>query len=601
MATAKRLYLYTVSAIGLGLILAAGTTLLRLVLVRLGIHAVDPFSSGFYAVVPGYGNPDREALAGAIGMMVVGLPLWLIHWGLAERMVRGDGADAEAERHSILRSIFFAVVLGSLLGYAASSFVDALREGFAAPLGATDPWTYVDLAGSAATVVVVGAAWCYHAWIRASDLRHGPALRGPAAWISRLYLYGAAFVGLAAALAATTSLLNTVVDAASGSQGVGPFSNGFGPAPSPGMVVPTAAWWVRPVVAAGATLLVWGWVWAGHWLYANRLHARADEHGQSERASRVRLAFFVGVVALGVGVASGAFAQALGALISVVVGAAPTRGTRAALRDVGAPAVAAAFYIVAWWAHRRYAIHEQARVEGGSPLRAIRPMDYITALFGLGLLAGGLAALIGLLVEYAARGNFTGLGLPGYYGSWRSEGARDIGFAVVGLAVLLWPWLAARRRLAVDRPSEVRSTSRRSYLFLVVGAAVVPAAWGLAIIVSAAARVAVGLDASGFGSSVAYPLAVLVVGAAVAAFHGTILRREMAFGGRGEAVTPVAAVAVEATVPVAPAPVRPGAEVVIGGPAGADMEPLRAWLAATLPPGYSIGLRPTPETPESQA
>ena len=599
MATAKRLYLYTVSAIGLGLVLAAGTTLLRLVLVRLGIHAVDPFSTGFYAVVPGYGNPDREALAAAIGMMVVGLPLWLIHWGLAERMVRGDGADAEAERHSILRSFFFAVVLGSLLGYAASSLVDALREGLAAPLGATDPWTYVDLAGSASAVVVVGVAWCYHAWTRASDLRHGPALQGPAAWISRLYLYGAIFVGLAAALAATTSLLNTAVDAAAGSQGVAPFSNGFGPSLAPGMDVPTAAWWVRPVLAAGATLLVWGWVWAGHWIYANRLHARLDEHGQSERASRVRLAFFVGVVALGVGVGSGAFAQSLGALIGVVVGAAQATGARWLLRDVGEPAVAAAFYIVAWWAHRRYAIHEQARVEGGSPLRAIRPMDYITALFGLGLLAGGLAALIGLLLQYAVRGNFTGLGLPGYYGSWRSEAARDIGFAVVGLAVLLWPWLAGRRRLAVDRPSEVRSSSRRSYLFLVVGASVVAAAWGLAIIVSAAARVAVGLDASGFGSSVAYPLAVLAVATAVAAFHGTILRREMAFGGGGGEAPIVAAV--EASVPIAQAPVRPASEVVISGPEGADLEPLRAWLAATLPPGYSIAVRPTVETPESQA
>jgi hypothetical protein len=333
-------------------------------------------------------------------------------------------------------------------------------------------------------------------------------------------------------------------------------------------------------------------------MFANRLNARADEHGQSERASRVRLAFFVGVVALGVGVGSAAFAQSLGALIGVVVGAAQATGARWLFRDVGGPAAAAAFYIVAWWVHRRFAIHEQARVEGGSSLRAIRPMDYVTALFGLALLAGGLAALIGLLLQYAARGTFTGLGLPGYYGSWRSEAARDIGFAVVGLAVLLWPWLAARRRLAIDRPSEVRSTSRRSYLFLVVGASVVAAAWGIAVIVSAAARVAVGLDSSGFGSSVAYPLAVLVVGAAVAVFHGTILRREMAFGG-GEAA-PVVAGAVEATVPVAPASARPGAEVVIGGPAGSDMEPLRAWLATTLPPGYSIGLRPTSETPESQ-
>jgi len=64
-----------------------------------------------------------------------------------------------------------------------------------------------------------------------------------------------------------------------------------------------------------------GWVWSGHWLYAGRLRARGDEQGQSERSSRLRLSFFVGVVAVGVGLATTAFGDGLGVLIGAVIGA----------------------------------------------------------------------------------------------------------------------------------------------------------------------------------------------------------------------------------------------------------------------------------------
>ena len=527
MATARRLYLYIVSGIGLGLILSAGTTLLGLVLDRLGIHAVDPFSSGPFPVATGSAPLNREALAGAIGLMAVGLPLWLIHWGLVERTVRRNGPEAEAERQSQMRSLFFAIVLGSLLVIAASAAVDALREGISRPLGATDPFVYVDIAGSVATAVVVGGAWGYHAWVRARDLRRGPAIRGSAAWISRLYLYGAAFAGLVAVLAATAAMINTVIDVVAGYQGSAFYDGGLqlpGEVGSMGLTVPTAAWWVRPVIAAGATILIWGWVWSGHWLYAGRLRARGDEQGQSERSSRLRLSFFVGVVAVGVGLATTAFGDGLGVLIGAVIGAPRSGAGLPVWHDVIGPPAAAVFAIVAWWAHRRFATREQAEVEDGSALRAVRPMDYMTALIGLGFLTVGLVGLLTLLAQQTMGETLYGAGI---LGSWRDQAARDIGYAVVGVPVLLWPWLASRRRLAVDRAGEVRSSSRRYCLFFVVGASVVAGAGSLAIVVTQVARVAVGLDSSGFGSSVAYPLAILAVAAAVVVIFGAILYRDM--------------------------------------------------------------------------
>jgi hypothetical protein len=598
MATARRLYLYIVSGIGLGLILSAGTTLLGLVLDRLGIHAVDPFSSGPFPVATGSAPLNREALAGAIGLMAVGLPLWLIHWGLVERTVRRNGPEAEAERQSQMRSLFFAIVLGSLLVIAASAAVDALREGISRPLGATDPFVYVDIAGSVATAVVVGGAWGYHVWVRARDLRRGPAIRGSAAWISRLYLYGAAFAGLVAVLAATAAMINTVIDVVAGYQGSAFYDGGLqlpGEVGSMGLTVPTAAWWVRPVIAAGATILIWGWVWSGHWLYAGRLRARGDEQGQSERSSRLRLSFFVGVVAVGVGLATTAFGDGLGVLIGAVIGAPRSGAGLPVWHDVIGPPAAAVFAIVAWWAHRRFATREQAEVEDGSALRAVRPMDYMTALIGLGFLTVGLVGLLTLLVQQTMGETLYGAGI---LGSWRDQAARDIGYAVVGVPVLLWPWLASRRRLAVDRAGEVRSSSRRYCLFFVVGASVVAGAGSLAIVVTQVARVAVGLDSSGFGSSVAYPLAILAVAAAVVVIFGAILYRDMT-GGAG-APSEAGAGAIEAPVGAPWQPpqteTRRGLEIVIGGPENSDMEPLRAWLAATLPPGYSLAVRPVGET-----
>jgi hypothetical protein len=309
----------------------------------------------------------------------------------------------------------------------------------------------------------------------------------------------------------------------------------------------------------------------------------------------LRLSFFVGVVAVGVGLATTAFGDGLGVLIGAVIGAPRSGAGLPVWHDVIGPPAAAVFAIVAWWAHRRFATREQAEVEDGSALRAVRPMDYMTALIGLGFLTVGLVGLLTLLAQQTMGETLYGAGI---LGSWRDQAARDIGYAVVGVPVLLWPWLASRRRLAVDRAGEVRSSSRRYCLFFVVGASVVAGAGSLAIVVTQVARVAVGLDSSGFGSSVAYPLAILAVAAAVVVIFGAILYRDMT--GSAGAPSEAGAGAIEAPVGAPWQPpqteTRRGLEIVIGGPENSDMEPLRAWLAATLPPGYSLAVRPVGET-----
>ena len=582
MATAKRLYLYIVSAIGLGLLLVAGSTLIRLLLDRLGLHATSPYGGFYY----GTAHPVREAVAGAIGMIVVGLPLFLLHWSLVERMVRGDSPEAAVERRSVVRSVFFALALGSLLVWTATATVDFLREGICGPLDAKDLYGIVDIGGSLSVVVVVGGAWLYLAWVRARDLRQGPKLEGPAAWISRLYLYGAAFVGIVTALTASMSLIGTGIDSLAGYSGIGYpiFSGYYGPY-GPNATMPTAAWWVRPVVAAAASGLVWIAVWFGHWRYAGRLNARDDGQGQAERISRVRLAYFVGVVAIGIGALASGLGQSLGAVIGALVGAPRISDALPLWRDILQPSAAVVVLALAWWLHRSLGQREQAAIASGSSLRAVRPMDYVTALIGLGVFAFELATLVALLADKATGAPISILGTSG---SWGLEAASAIGFAVVGLPIWLWPWLSAGRRLARDRPAETRSSSRRYYLFAVAGASVVTGAWSMAMVISQLVRVALSLDSPNLGWNVSLPLGFLLVAAPMLGYHLLVLRREMT----PEVELAVEAGAAAAEVAQAPALVAQAAqELVIFGPAGPDFEALRASIASRLPAGYSIRVR----------
>ena len=92
MRTVRRLYLYAIALISLETVLWGVINLIR-----------GSLQQG--AVGGGAGQ-----LAGALALVTVGLPVFLIHWWLAQR---GAGRDAE-ERRAGLRAVFLYVVMGVL-------------------------------------------------------------------------------------------------------------------------------------------------------------------------------------------------------------------------------------------------------------------------------------------------------------------------------------------------------------------------------------------------------------------------------------------------------------------------------------------------------
>lgn len=599
MATARRLYLYIVSAIALGLLLNGASTLLRLIFDQLGFGPVSTLGNYAFNMGSGTGlHPEREALSGAIALIIVGLPLWLIHWGFLERLVRGDGAEADVERRSIARSVFFAVVLIELLTTFAGAGVDLVREGLGKPLGATDPYPYspANLSNSMSLLIAGGAVWLYHGWARVRDTRQS-SLRGAAAWISRLYLYGAAMIGIWFFLTAVGSVVATVGDLVAGRQAANSFLSGYNPGDFyPGYVAPTAAWWVRPILAASAQIVVWTPLWLGHWLFSVRLCSRNDETGVSERKSRVRLTYLAGVAVLGAGYAVFGFGQGLGALLGWVVGSTGHLEVDTVWRDIAVPALAVVPAIAAWMWHRCRAMAEGAALAPDDAAASpVRVFDHLTALVGLAYFAAGLAMFLGLIVQRSMAGS----GLTSSADDWRWQAVQAAAIAVVALPVWLWPWLASLQRAISDPLGEARRTSRRAYLYVAVGATLVSAAGMAAWIVYRIVRAVVGLESPQLGPDVGYALGALIAIVPVLAYHAMVLRADLTLMTGDQRPLPDSGAAAAAVTParVHAAEVARGAmqELVIVGPAGADLETVRASIADRLPAGYSVLVRAVSE------
>jgi len=149
MQTARRLYVYLISGVGMGMLVAGLTILLIVLFDRLGLGG---------SVIGGTGDVIGQQLTLASALIVVGLPVWLIHWLAAERSVRPGRPEADLERTSDVRGLYFALALGILLAVAATGVTSVIQAIVDALLGGTDV-TFSGAADGLAIALVAGAAW----------------------------------------------------------------------------------------------------------------------------------------------------------------------------------------------------------------------------------------------------------------------------------------------------------------------------------------------------------------------------------------------------------------------------------------------------------
>ncbi|HEX5579167.1 MAG TPA: DUF5671 domain-containing protein, partial [Candidatus Limnocylindria bacterium] len=451
MQTVRRLYLYLMSGIALGVLLVGLDILLTVVLHAAGIGRGE-FVGG--------SESDRQGLSLAAALIVVGLLVWTVHWLLIERGLRAGNPAHDAERGAAERALYFTVVLAALLVFGVLAGIQLMEELASRLFGVGGRDSFVDIGASLATVIVTAGAWAYHVAIRQRDLRAGP-LSGAGAWMPRVYLYGAALVGLIFTALNVSTLLGTGVLALSGRMpdfDVGDLRE-------------------RQAAIAIAGIVAWGIVWLGHWWYATRLTHGTGWRSESERRARLRIAFLVAAIgSMALGTAIFAVVALFGALRQAL-GAPSFDGSADLLDAVAVPAISALPWAAAWWLHRSWLLAE-ARA-AGDPARvatAERLEAAVVALIGLGALAGGLAGLLGLLIDAVGGGNRT-LG-----DLWKSELAGYLAAAAVGALLWLWNWLKLQGRRDAEPRLEASSTVRRAYLLLVVGATIIASLGSLAFV-----------------------------------------------------------------------------------------------------------------------
>lgn len=544
MQAARRIYVYLMTGISLGALVTGLTMLAAVLLEQLGLGP-----SG--ELIGGSDETLRQQLTVATALTVVSVPVWLVHWLAAERSVSPDRPGGLLELNAPERGLFFALALAILLAIGATGISSAI-QGAIIKLGPGGE--YRDVGGDLARGIVALAAWGYHVRVRGRDWQLR-TLTHQAAFLPRVYRYGATLVGGLVLLFALTRLLELAGRAMIGA-----------PTFDPGDGSP---WWMYPLADGLSGAIVGGALWVGHWQHAARLVTEPGARGESERASRVRLAAFVAALVATAAATIGFLGTGIGAGLQLLLGVSEPTNAAEAIGMVVVPILSAAVFAAALALHARWLDAEpMARASADGAATVDRLRLYPVALVGLAFGAVGTAWLIGILIDAA-------FGSRAVFGdaARSSEFAQFAPYAALGWLAWAWRWRAVARRAAHDPAGEAASTTRRATSLLALAVSIL-------VGIACAGGILYRVFGSLFGvelpgnpmSELSLPIAGLIVAAGVALWHGRLLRAD----GR---LRPQRDVEAE--------PARRTVRLLLTGPQD-GMDAALAALGSSTPSGYAL-------------
>ena len=446
-------------------------------------------------LAPGkYTSLEETALL--IAVIIVGLPIFLVHWLWAQRLARRD----PEEREAVLRRLYLYGAMATFLGpFLANTFDllnSLLRWAFGQELAG---YRYAGLswggaiAHSVAAMVVMALLWLYHWQILRRDDREVPDTEGRAT-VRRLYIYGFSAAGLTMTTLAVIALSRWLMFQLGG-----------------GTVVTSQIVLIREV----SRLVVGLPLWLIFWRSAQRRFASPDEEERSSvlRKLYLYLAVFLSVLAT-VTTLTIVLADGLGRLMRTAqAGSGDIREALSIL--IGAGLV---------WVYHAYVLRHDAALAGEPATAAwVRHLyHYLVAAIGLGALLVGVGGDLTLLIRTLAGATFV-RGLP-------EEVAWLTALIIVGLPVWLLPW--RRVQLAATAPGptgyeDSRSVIRKVYLYFYLFVATMTILGSGVYLVARLVGLVLGVGQSGnlladLGQAIAYSL--MAVG--IWLYHGSILRAD---------------------------------------------------------------------------
>ncbi|UCB42014.1 MAG: hypothetical protein JSV77_05930 [Dehalococcoidales bacterium] len=479
MSTVRRVFFYTVSLVTLGMFAAGVGILLRLCL--------DIIVRESTLTLAGRWSFDRGQLSLGLAMLIIGGVLWFLFWRAIQKQVSGNSAEIG----SAIRKLYLNIILlvAAPIGLSgAAGFLDWIMAGV--PLRGFP-------SGVLTVLIVAGGMWYYHWRVQEQEGQPSAAARTLRRW----YVYGLSAFSLGALAMCLIQFLDAAIYHLPvwGHRSIGEF-------------------WDGGVQGPLVWILVGGSSWYFHWFRM----ARGDAD------STLRQVYLYLLVITGSTIAG------LAALITILF----------ALFEMafgGVVDIASTdFFFLSWtiptmvvmaviWVYHQRAVQEEVAQVQQQRLSARRVLHYLMSFLSLGALITGLILLIGILLDLWIRAASGPAVVTSQW--WQSQLSLSLALILVGMPIWMYYWRGVLRLTDEGGVAERGARSRRVFLYVVLGIAMITLAADLVNIVY---QLINGLLQGTFGVEVLrgakWSLQTLVIPLPVLVYHWRILQQDRRSG-----------------------------------------------------------------------
>jgi hypothetical protein len=418
MSTVKRVFFYTVSFITLGIFAGGVGNLLSLC---------------FDIIIKGerWAGSAIGQLSLGLSLVIIGGVLWFLFWRAIQKQVSENPEEIGAGIRKLFLNLIQLVTAIVGLSFAAD-FLRWLISGV--------PVAQFPSAGLAAIIVTAGI-WYYHWWLEEKEGQPS----SEAKTLRRWYIYILSGFGLVSLAESLVQLINVAILCI----------------PVWGANVIISRFWDYSVQASLGWIIVGGVTWWFHWFHM----AKGDYDSTLRQVYFYLLAIMGGAIAGLV-----ALIMSLFGVIRFAFGGVSTSA------DIYLPFLAwtipTMIISAAIWTYHQKAVQEEAVQLPEKKLSARRVYLYIMSFLGLGTLIGGLSILIGILLNLwiNAAGSERVFVETGW---WRNELSICLALLIVGTPIWLFYWNRVLTMTLLGGVVERGAMSRRIFLYIVLGVAVI--------------------------------------------------------------------------------------------------------------------------------
>ncbi len=479
MSGFRRWYFYIVAAISLQAVTWAAIALLRNILAP-ALGLVEPDLA-----------PEAQRVAFQISVILIGLPMFLVHWRWAGRGAGENGREGDLPARFLYLYFMIGAFLAPLLANANGFLQSLLRLVTGTPR--IVPYyenaipDRANLIYTAVAILVLSLMLFYHARLLRAERRQ--AFRDPLqALLHRLFLYFFSVAGLFMTTVAAANVLSWVL-ASFGDRAGLLFS--------------------RQLIDALAALLVGLPLWLIFWRAAQRLYRSVDS---AEQNSLLRKAYLYIVIFFAVLSTVGAATALLAGFSRRLLDLEPEAGSGIVISTLVVAGIT--------WFYHALVLREDARdVPLGAEQAGLRRLYwYLVAGVGLLALLIGLGGLLGVLFD---AGDYI-------VAQQRENLAWFLATLLAGLAVWVVPWRKIQRETAEPGlPGALAraSTVRRFYLYFFLLLATLTFLIGAIFILSRLLTILLGEALlAGDVRDMSLAAAYAIMAALVWLYHGWLLR-----------------------------------------------------------------------------